>query len=230
MMSKNKKEKIVAIIIARGGSKSIPRKNVLPLHGKPLVAWPIDLAKSIKRIDRVIISTDDDEILTIAKEHGAEALFKRPSELAQDETQTLPVLQHCITYLENQENYKPDIILLFYPTSPFLKKERVEEALNLFEKTDCQSVLSVTKDLGHFWHKENNLYKRLYPKNISNRQYVEPLYRENGSIYFSRYNSLMKDKKLVSEKNVQFLFMDEDENIDIDIQEDFNKAKSFKLN
>ncbi|MFH1583271.1 MAG: acylneuraminate cytidylyltransferase family protein [Candidatus Falkowbacteria bacterium] len=225
MAVKNKKEKIIAIVIARGGSKSIPRKNVLPLHGKPLVAWPVCLAKSIKRIDRTIISTDDDEIMEIAKKYGAEAPFKRPSELAQDEIQTLPVLQHCIKYLENQEDYKPDIILLFYPTAPFLKKERVEQALNLFEEKNCNSVLSVVKDPGHFWHKKNNSYERFYPINIANRQYCEPLYREDGAIYFSRYEVLMEKNKIVDDENIQFIIMDKDENIDIDEPDDFTKAK-----
>lgn len=225
MNIKNKKENIVAIIIARGGSKSIPRKNVLPLHGKPLIAWPITLAKSVKEINRVIVSTDNNEIMKVAQKYGAEILFKRPAKLAQDETPTLPVLQHCIKYLEKKENYKPDIVLLLYPTAPFLKKERVEQALNMFKKTNCGSVISVTKDLGHFWKEKENSYERLYPKKLANRQYYKPLYREDGAIYFSRRNILMKKNKLVDDKNVQFIIMDKDENIDIDYPEDFKKAQ-----
>jgi len=230
-MSKNE-EKIVAIIIARGGSKSIPRKNVLPLRGKPLVAWPIVLAKSIKTIDRVIISTDDDEIMEIAKKYGAEAPFKRPAELAKDETPTLPVLQHCVKYLKEKENYKADIILLLYPTAPFLRKERVEEAIALFKDTKCNSVISVVEDLGHFWRKKNNSYARLYPLKVLNRQYNKPLYREDGAIYFSRHDVLMKMNKLIDDNNVQFLIMEKDENIDIDEPEDFIKAerKNFRSN
>lgn len=224
-MSKLTKEKIIAIIIARGGSKSIPRKNVLPLHGKPLVAWPIELAKSIKEIDRVIISTDDDEIMKIAKKHGAEALFKRPEELAKDDTPTLPVLQHCIKYLEDEENYKPDIVLLLYPTAPFLKKERVKEALEIFKTTKCNSVISVVEDYGRFWKEDDNTYKPFHPPERVNRQYYKPLYREDGAVYFSRYEVLMKMNKIVDEENIQFLIMKEGENIDIDNPEDFIKAK-----
>ena len=229
MEIKNKKENIVAIIIARGGSKSIPRKNVLPLHGKPLIVWPITLAKSVKEIDRVIVSTDDDEIMKVAKKYGAEIPFKRPVELAQDETPTLPVLQHCIRYLEDKENYKPNIILLLYPTAPFLKKERVKQAIKLFEKTKCNSVISVTKDLGHFWEEKKNSYKRLYPKKLANRQYCRPLYREDGAIYFSHRDVLMKKNKIVDDKNVQFIIMGKDENIDIDYPEDFKKAQRKNL-
>lgn len=222
-------KKVVAIIIARGGSKSIPRKNVLPLHDKPLVAWPIDLAKSVKRIDRVIVTTDDDKITEIAKKYGAEVPFKRPAELAEDETTTLPVLQHAIKYLEEKENYKADIILLLYPTAPYLKKERIEEALDFFEQTKCNSVISVVKDWGRFWRKEEDeVYKTLHPKKRVNRQYYDPLYREDGAVYFSRYDVLMNQNKLVDDKNIQFLIMKENENVDIDNLEDLEKAKKMK--
>jgi CMP-N-acetylneuraminic acid synthetase len=224
-MLKNK-EKVVAIIIARGGSKSIPRKNVLLVGGKPLVAWPIDLAKSIPRIDRVIISTDDDEIMEIAQAHGAQAPFKRPDELSDDQTPTLPVLQHCIRYLEEKEGYKPDIILLLYPTAPFLKKERVEQALDFFEKTSCNSVISIVEDYGRFWRQDGDgAYKPLHPKERVNRQYYKPLYREDGAVYFSRYDIIMKQNKIVDDKNIQFLVMQENENIDIDNPSDLEKAE-----
>ena len=219
------KEKIVAIIIARGGSKSIPRKNILPFRGKPLIAWPIDLAKSIDRVDRVIVCTDDNEIMAIAKQYGAEVPFKRPAELADDETPTLPVLQHCIKYLEDQENWRPDIVALFYPTSPLLKKARVEQALDFFEKTNCQSVISVVENYGHFWKKENGIPQRFYPLEPKNRQYATPLYQENGAIYFSRYEVLMKTSKMVDDMNIQFLIMEDCENVDIDNPEDFSKAE-----
>lgn len=229
MNSKN--EKIVAVIIGRGGSKSIPRKNVLPLHGKPLIAWPIDLAKSISQIDRVIVSTDDDEIASIAKQYGAEVPFKRPAELAEDETPTLPVIKHCIEYLEREENYRPDIVLVFFPTAPFLKKERVLQALEKFENTDCKSVISVVEDWGRFW-KYNDVedkYTGFYPEKRVNRQYYKPLYREDGSIYFSRRAVLIDDNVLVAQDKVAFILMAEDENVDIDNLSDWSKAAAKKI-
>ncbi len=219
------KEKVLAIIIARGGSKSIPRKNVLPLHGKPLIAWPIDLAHSVSRIDRVVVSTDDDEIMNIAKEHGAEVPFKRPAELATDEVPTLPVIQHALAYLARTEDYKPDIVLLLYPTAPFLRKERIDEALDLFENTDCNSVISVVKDWGQFWKKEHDTYTVLHPKERVNRQQFDPLYKEDGAIYFNRYEVLMDSNTIVDDNNVAFIVMEEDENIDIDEPLDFKKAE-----
>ncbi|MEK7067679.1 MAG: acylneuraminate cytidylyltransferase family protein [Patescibacteria group bacterium] len=218
-------EKVVAIIIARGGSKSIPRKNVLPLHGKPLVAWPIELAKSVARIDRIIVSTDDDEIMEIAKKYGAETPFKRPAALATDEAGTLPVLQHCLAYLKEKEEYQPDIVLLLYPTAPFLKKERVEEGLDLFENTGCNSVISVVKDWGRFWrlNEDAGRYQPLHPKKRVNRQYYQPLYREDGAVYFNRYQVLMDMNKLVDDEKVEFIIMKEGENIYIDEPVDLKK-------
>ena len=223
-------EKVLAIIIARGGSKSIPRKNVSPLQGKPLVAWPVDLAKSVKKIDRVVISTDDDEIMKIAKNHGAEVLFKRPPELATDEVATLPVLRHCLKFLYDKERYQPGIVLLFYPTAPFLSKKRVEEALDMFEKENCNSVVSVVRDWGQFWWKDNEKYQILHPKQRVNRQYFEPLYKEDGAIYFNRYTVLMDQNRLVDEHSVGFVVMDEDENIDIDEPIHFKKAQQKNIN
>ena len=224
-------EKVLAIVIARGGSKSIPRKNVLPLQGKPLVVWPIDLAKSVSRIDKIVISTDDDEIMEIAKKAGAEAPFKRPLELSDDQTETLPVIKHCLTYLSEKENYKPDIVLLLYPTAPFLKKERVNEALDLFEKKACNSVVGVVQDWGRFWSQdeENKKYQPLHPKERVNRQYYNPLYREDGAMYFNRYEVIMNQNKVVDEDNVEFIEMREGENIDIDEPEDLEKARSKKI-
>lgn len=220
-------EKIIAIIPARAGSKRIPRKNVSILGGKPLLAWPIELAKSARRIARIIISSDDEEIMEIAKEYGAEALFKRPSSLARDETPTLPVLRHCLDFLEEQENYKPDIVLLLSPAAPFLKKERVEEALNLFEETVCNSVISVIKDSGRFWrfNEEGGRYVPFYPEERVNSQLYKPLFREDGSIYFNRRQVLMDMNKMVDEDNVEFLFMEPGENLDIDDMADLLEAR-----
>jgi len=219
---------IVAIIPARGGSKSIPRKNVKELFGKPLISYPITLAKSIPAINKVVVSTDDLEIADIAKICGAEVPFIRPSELAQDETPTLPVLQHCVNYLEKNDGYKADIIILLYPTSPFLKKERIEESIELIKEKGYNSVIGVEKDWGRFWRYDNKADKNLvfYPYDRVNRQYYEPLCRETGAVYISDYETIMKKDKIVDEKNIGFVFMTPEENIDIDTPHDWEKAES----
>lgn len=222
-----KDKNIVTIIPARGGSKSIPKKNIKILGTKPLIAYPIELAKSIEDIDKVIVSTDSEEIAYIARQYGAETPFLRSPELAQDDTPTLPVLQHCVRHLEENENYKADFIILLYPTSPFLKKEKVQEAINLLKTGKYHSVIGVVKDLGRYWvyDEEKKKYVTLYPKKRVNRQYFKPLYKENGAIYFSDYETIMIKNEIVDNEKVGFVFMEEKEIVDIDTPLDWEKAE-----
>ena len=223
MINKN----IITIIPARGGSKSIPKKNIKELGGKPLIAYPIKYAKSINIINKVVVSTDSEEIANIAKKYGAEIPFMRPVELAEDETPTLPVLQHCIDFLEKNENYKPDFIILLCSTSPFLKKERVIEAINLLNEKECNSVISGQRDDGRFWcyDKLKKRYIPFYPEKRVNRQYYKPLFKEDAAIYFSKYDVIMKENKLVDEEHVKFVFMNPGEIVDIDNLNDWENAE-----
>jgi len=216
--------KIVAIIPARGGSKGIPRKNVKELCEKPLIAYIIETALKVKELDRVIVSTEDEEIAEVAKEYSAEVPFMRPEELTRDETPTLPVLQHAVKYLEDKENYKPDIVVLLYATSPLLKHERVSEAIKLLRARGFDSVLSVVEDRGHYWVEKDDSYERLYPKVLENRQYIQPLLKENGAIYVCKRELLMEKNSVVGGK-IGFLKMQKKENIDIDEPIDFEIAE-----
>jgi len=225
---------ILAIIPARVGSKSIPKKNIKLLAGKPLVSYPIELAKSIEIINRIVVSTDSEEIAEVARQYGAEVPFIRDGELAKDETPMLPVLQHCIKFLENERQYKADYILLLYPTCPFLSKEKVLEAIKILDESECNSVMSVEEDYGRFWKLEEttNRYHPFYPQNYVNRQYYTPLLRENGAIYFSKYPALMsvdkltgKDTRLIDKDSVKLILMKPEEMVDIDTPCDWNKAE-----
>jgi len=216
----------VAIIPARGGSKGIPRKNIKELCGKPLITYTIETALRVRELDRVIVSTEDKEIAEVAKKCGAEVPFMRPEELARDETPTLPVLQHAVKYLEEKENYKPDIIVLLYATSPLLKHERVSEAIKLLKARGFDSVLSVVEDRGHYWIKRGEDYERLYPKVLKNRQFTEPLLKENGAIYLCKRDLLMEENTMVGGK-IGFLKMQKEESIDIDEPLDFEIAEFF---
>ncbi len=109
---------ILALIPARGGSKSIPHKNIRPLADIPLIAYSISAAKGSKLVTRTIVSTDDDEIASVAREFGAETPFMRPTEFAQDNTLDYPVFTHAISWLKQHENYQPDILVQLRPTSP----------------------------------------------------------------------------------------------------------------
>lgn len=137
--------KIVAIIPARGGSKSIPSKNIRDFCGKPLIAWSIETAKNCPLISRVVVSTDSPQIAELAKKHGAEVPFLRPAEFSIDTIGIEPVLKHAHEWLKENENYEADVLLLILPTSPARKSEHLTEAIEIFKKTLADSVVTVNE-------------------------------------------------------------------------------------
>ena len=135
---------ILAIIPARGGSKSIPRKNIRPLAGHPLIAYSIAAGLAAKSVTRLIVSTDDDEIAAISRSYGAETPFLRPAEFAQDMTPDLPVFQHALRFLEEQDGFRPEIIVHIRPTSPLRPPQLIDDAVALLQATpDADSVRGV---------------------------------------------------------------------------------------
>lgn len=220
------RQRIIAIIPARGGSKGILKKNIQILGGKPLIAWPIELSKSIPAIDRTIVSSDDDEIISVARKFGAEVLFKRPAYLSRNNTPTLPVLQHTIKFLQKNGNYKSDIVLLMYSTTPFLKRERIIEGIGFLHKRDVESVVGVRKVRGLLWkvNKKNKL-RPFYPKVRTNRQYFNQLYEEAGNIYFNKTSVLLRGM-IVNPRRCQPIFVEPDETLDIDTFEDLQRARN----
>ena len=217
--------KCIAIIPARGGSKGIPRKCVKLLAGQPLISYIIRTAKRVQDIDRVIVSTEDDEIANVAISYGAEIPFVRPLELASDNVPTLPVVQHAVHYLEEDERYTPDIVVLLMPTSPLVSSERISEAISMLIDGSYDSVISVTEDTGHYWIKKERSYTRLYPKRIENRQLTEPLLKDNGAVCVVKYDMLMNKRTLVAGR-IGFLKLHERaEALDIDEPVDFEMAE-----
>lgn len=141
VMSENKR--IVGIVPARGGSKSIPRKNVKLLGGIPLIAYSIEAGLRSKYLDRVIVSTDDPEIAAVAREWGAEVPFMRPAELAGDLATDLPVFEHALRWLE-EEGYRCDAVVQLRPTSPFRPPACVDEAVEVLLSGNADSVRGIT--------------------------------------------------------------------------------------
>jgi N-acylneuraminate cytidylyltransferase len=136
---------VVAVIPARGGSKSIPRKNVKRLGGHPLLAWSIASARESRLVDVVLVSTDDEEIRRTALEGGAEAPFLRPASLAGDETPDFPVLEHALRWLETARGYPAEVLVQLRPTSPFRPVGLVDQALALLDRhPEADSVRTVT--------------------------------------------------------------------------------------
>ncbi|HNK64164.1 MAG TPA: acylneuraminate cytidylyltransferase family protein, partial [Anaerolineales bacterium] len=131
---------VLAIIPARGGSKGIPRKNIRNFAGYPLLAWSIAAAKRSELVTRIIVSTDDEEIAAVAREWGAETPFLRPAELAQDKSTDLPLFEHALHWLHENENYHPEIIVQLRPTSPIRPQSIVDDAIRILLKhaeADC---------------------------------------------------------------------------------------------
>ncbi len=139
-------EKILVVITARGGSKGVPRKNIRMVAGKPLIAYTIETALQVrKQVHRIIVSTEDDEIAGISRKFGAEVPFMRPAELAEDKTPSLPVLQHALRFVEEQDSTRMDWVLLLQPASPLRTREDILAALELARKGGCDSIISVVQ-------------------------------------------------------------------------------------
>jgi YrbI family 3-deoxy-D-manno-octulosonate 8-phosphate phosphatase len=134
MDSMVKKPEVLAIVPARGGSKGIPRKNIRNFAGAPLVSYSIAAGKQAKRVTRVIVSTDDEEIADVSRQWGAEVPFMRPAEFAQDQSLDLPLFQHALKWLKENEGYEPDLVIQLRPTSPIRPRTLVDEAVDLLLK------------------------------------------------------------------------------------------------
>jgi CMP-N-acetylneuraminic acid synthetase len=134
---------VLGIIPARGGSKGIPRKNLAPLGGRPLIAYTCEAARESRRLSRVVVSTDDDEIANVARRLGVEVPFLRPASLAADQTPMVEVLVHVVTTLGSRDAYRPDAIVLLQPTSPFRRGSHIDAAVDLLESSGADSVVSV---------------------------------------------------------------------------------------
>jgi CMP-N-acetylneuraminic acid synthetase len=203
--------KIVAVIPARGGSKGLKKKNITLLANKPLIAYTIEIAKASKNIDRIIVSTDDEEIAKIAKEYGAEVPFIRPLELAMDETTTESVLKHAVEWLEQNENYKADIVVFFQATDFFKKTEWVDEVIGaLLKDTNLDSAFIGCRVHKNYWKKENGKYIRTTPfGGYGPRQKKEPIFREDAGLGCAIRAHIIKEGKRLGD-NPQLIEKDYD--------------------
>jgi CMP-N,N'-diacetyllegionaminic acid synthase len=212
---------VVAIIPARGGSKGLPQKNIKPLAGKPLVAYSIEAAKASPLVDRVIVSTDDEEIARVAREYGAEVPFMRPAELAADMAPTEPVLKHAVEWLEENENYHVDIVLFLQPTDIFRKKSMIEGVIRrLLEDDGIDSCFVAYATHKNFWRRPGDQWVRLAPDiAYGPRQTREHLYREDtGIACATRAEFIRQGKRLGPRVDI---IVNYDETSWIDIHDEF---------
>jgi CMP-N-acetylneuraminic acid synthetase len=225
-------ECVLAVIPARGGSKGVPRKNIRDLCGKPVIAWTIETAVAAgDHLHRVIVSTDDDEIAKAARAAGAEAPFMRPAKLATDEAPGLPVIQHAVEFVEEEEGASVDWVLVLQPTAPFRNTDDIAESLKLARKGGCDSVISVTRVLAEhpiLMKKIEN--DRLLPycmkeeEGTRRQDYDPPAYMRNGAIYLTRRHTLMEGNSIWGEV-IRPYVMPEERSYDIDSERDFKLAE-----
>jgi CMP-N-acetylneuraminic acid synthetase len=135
--------KVLGVIPARGGSKAIPRKNLAPLDGRPLIAYTCEAARRSRRLTRTVVTTDDEEVAAVARTFGVDAPFRRPPALATDAAPMVDVLVHALSVLEGAEAYRPDVLVLLQPTSPFRRSEHIDAAVDLLVSTGADSVVTV---------------------------------------------------------------------------------------
>ena len=215
--------KIISIIPARGGSKRIPKKNIRLLNGKPLIAYSIELSLRCENIDRTIVSTDDPDIARIAKDYGAEVLL-RSNELSGDLISTEPVMLDILKQLK-VDNYDPDYVVLLQPTTPLRSLYSLNEGLKLILGSQADTLLSVC-EIPHYYlsgHFEKGDYCLDY-KSRPFSQTMEKKYRENGALYITKKDFLLKHENRIGGK-IKAIVMNEIESIDIDEPKDFELAE-----
>jgi N-acylneuraminate cytidylyltransferase/CMP-N,N'-diacetyllegionaminic acid synthase len=217
----------VGIIIARGGSKRLPRKNVRHLAGKPLIAYTVEAARQSLRLARFIVSTDDPEIAQIATASAAVVPFLRPTELAEDKSSAVDVLQHAISWLESQGR-RIETVVLLQATSPFRTGKHIDEAIDLFEALGVDTVTSVTASIMHpYWHWQPDgvEMKPFFSTGhiAMSRQELPPALIENGAVYVLRREVL--DSGSLYGRRVAGYLMSSNDSIDVDTQDDFDYAE-----
>lgn len=214
-------DKVLALITARGGSKALPRKNVLSAGGRPLIAWTIAAAKESSIIDRIVLSSEDDEIIQTAKEWGCEVPFRRPGNLASDTANSIDVILHALDQLPEFE-----YIILLQPTSPLRTAEDIDAAFSLMRINGAQCCVSVCDvEQSPCWMyritDEGKLQGFLTrEEGVTRRQDLPPVYILNGAIYIARTDWLRRTKSFVNSETIAYK-MPKGRSLDIDNADDF---------
>lgn len=217
------KSKVLALITARGGSKGLPRKNVLTAAGKPLIAWTVDAALTASSVSHVVLSTDDDEIMNAAAAAGCKIPFRRPAELATDEASSMDVVLHALKELPGY-----DFVALLQPTSPLRTGTDIDAAFQLMNARNAPACVSVTEvDQSPYWMyelAEDDRLRSLLPplQNVTRRQDLPSVYTLNGAIYIAKVEWLLKSRNFLGPETVAYK-MPKSRSIDIDNALDFQQ-------
>ena len=225
---------VLAIIPARGGSKSIPRKNILPFAGHPLIAYSIAAGLTAETVNRVVVSTDDEEIAAIARQYGAETPFLRPAKFAQDSTPDLPVFQHALDWLSDHEGYQPEIVIQLRPTSPLRRIQHIDQSVYMLVKhPGADSVRTVCIPFQNpfkMWRiGDDGLMHPLLkighpePYNLP-RQELPEVYWQTGYVDAAWTDTIL-EKDSMTGNRILPLIIDSSEWIDIDSPDDWRRTE-----
>jgi len=234
MIDNSSSRKILAVITARGGSEGIPGKNIKLLGGQPLIAYSIRVAKRSKLITDLIVSTDYEDIADVAREHGAEVPFLRPSEFAADKTPHVPVMQHAIKFMEERRNTIYDFAVILQPTSPFRTREDIDETLSLLIEKKADSAVTLVEVEGgsHPMKMKKLEHSRVMPYCMeevegTRRQDLPPVYKRSGAVYAMRRDLIINDARLYGDHIVGHI-VPKERSVDIDHPVDWLVAE-YKL-
>lgn len=217
--------RVLALIPARGGSKGLPGKNIRPVAGRPLLAWTIDAAKGAKAPDCVVLSSDDEAIMAVAREGGCEVPFRRPDELATDKASSMDVVLHALDALPGF-----DLVMLLQPTSPLRTSADIDAACTLLERSGALSCVSVTPaEQSPYWMVQLDDQQRMSPvlappPGVTRRQDLPPAYVLNGAIYIADCTWLRQQRSFVGEGTVAYV-MPAERSLDIDTLDDAVEAQ-----
>jgi N-acylneuraminate cytidylyltransferase len=225
---------VLALIPARGGSKSIPRKNIRPFAGHPLIAYSITAGLATETITRMIVSTDDEEIAAVARRYGAETPFIRPPEFSQDHTPDLPVFQNALGWLSENEGYQPEIVVQLRPTSPFRRVWHIDQAVHrLLEHPEADSVRTVCVPFQNpfkMWRIGADgfmqpLVLTAFPEPYNMpRQSLPEVYWQTGYVDAAWADTISMKKSMTGDRILP-LVIDPGEWIDIDSPDDWRRAE-----
>ena len=221
---------MIAIIPARGGSKGLPRKNIKLLDGLPLISHTINAALASNFVDRVIVSTDDKEISSIAKEFGAEVPFIRPVEFANDTSMVMDTYLHAVDWISKEDKKPVQSFVSLLPTIPFRNSDDIDEAIKIFKNKNANSVISVVEStVPLHWYRrisKEGLLENYLPEfnAVKNRQELEKTYIPNGAVYVFQTEVLRSTRQYYTKKTYPYI-MPRERSVDIDDLLDFEWAE-----
>jgi CMP-N-acetylneuraminic acid synthetase len=226
-----KDRKVLGLICARGGSKGVPKKNIKLLGGKPLIGWSIETATQCTFFDRVVVSTDSQEIANIAMHYGAEVPFIRPAKLAEDESPEWLSWQHALKKLEELDQYRADYLIVLPPTSPFRSHEDVEQGFDLIKEEDIDMVISVTNSGRNPYFnmveidRDGFAYLSKKPEQrVFRRQDASQVFDMTTALYAARTDYILYAHGVFDGK-VKVILIPEIRALDIDTEMDFKLAE-----